>query len=182
MSGTGKDNSVVGQVAHGFNAYARAISGYDLENSKKQGTKDSIFGGIANLGGKDGSYSGFNSLSNLIGYNPANGKWGDKGSDADWLNEGLGQINGSNAARHAAGVAGDAVILAKQQADTLLSQTNEAKHQSDIQASSQAAGIRATATAAGAFNPSMTTPLAVGSGGKTSSPKLGSDQEDFLGL
>lgn len=167
MSGTGKDNSVVGQIANTVNQGVRSIFSYDPGKGKFTNKGDSIF----------------KSISQIDGYNPDTGQWGGKGSDVDWLNEGVGQINGSNAARHAAGVAGDAVIEAKKNADTLVSQQNEAKRLDDIQASNQAAGIRATAKAKGAFNPSSATPMAFGPGVTLPiAPKLGSDQQDFLGL
>lgn len=164
MSGTGKDNSVIGQIANTTNEFVRAISSYDPGKGKFTNKGDSVF----------------KSILQVDGYNPDNGKWGDKGSDVDWANEGVGQINGSNAARHAAGVAGDAVNLAKQQADELLQQKNLQQAQTDMQASNQAAGIRATAKSASAFNPSMATALAMGPA--ASAPKLGSDQRDYLGL
>ena len=186
MSGTAKDSSVVGQVANGFNSYVKAITSYDASNGS-WGSKNSVLGGIYSLkdtGGKAGSNTGINTIANLIGYNPANGNWGDKGSDVDWANEGIGQINGSNAARHAAGVAGDAVNLAAQQEATLESQKEAQNQQADINASNSAAAIRATAKATGAFNPSMTTALALGPAAQAAAnaPKLGSDQQDFLGL
>lgn len=190
MSGTAKDSSVLGQVSNGFNSYVKAITSYDASNGS-WGTRDSVVGGlthgIADIGGGasgNGKFVGANMVANLIGYNPANGKWGDKGSDVDWLNEGVGQINGSNAARHAAGVAGDAVNLAAQQEATLESQKEAANQQSDINASNSAAAIRATSKATGAFNPSMTTALALGPAAQiaANAPKLGTDQQDFLGL
>lgn len=168
MSGSGGNSidNITQSIGKGINDGTKDIFSYDISKGKFQSSGDSVF----------------KSVSQIDGYDPDTGKWGGKGSDVDWFNEGLGQVNGTNAARHAAGVAGDAVILAKQQADTLLAQTNEAKHQSDVQASSQAAGIRATAQVTGGFNPSMTTPMALGSGARAVVPKLGSDHEDFLGL
>lgn len=164
MSGTGKDNSVIGQIANTTNQFVRAISSYDPGKGKFTNKGDSVF----------------KSVSQIDGYNPDTGQWGGKGSDVDWLNEGVGQINGSNAARHAAGVAGDAVNLAKEQADELVQQKNIQQAQSDLQASNQAAGARATAKASGVFNPSMATALAMGPA--ATAPKLGSDQRDYLGL
>lgn len=113
----------------------------------------------------------------LYGYNPATGQYGGKGSFVDWANEGLGQLNGSNAARHAAGVAGDAVIQAKADQAQLIQKQQLQKQQMDINASNSAAGIRATSAAQSsmAFNPQSTTPFAFGS-------KLGAGGQDFLGL
>lgn len=185
MSGSSK-NSVVGQVSNGFNSYVKSVTSYDASNGS-WGSKDSILGGLYSLkdvGGKSGSNAGINSLVNLIGYNPSNGKFGDSGSDVDWANEALGQINGSNAARHAAGVAGDASLLAQQQEATLESQKEQQNEQDDINASNSAAAIRATAKGSSAFNPSITTALALGPAAQAAAnaPKLGSDQQDFLGL
>lgn len=119
-----------------------------------------------------------NQVSNFVyAYNPSNGKFGDKGSFVDWADEGLGYLNGSNAARHAAGVAGDAVNQAKVEQGQLIQKQQLQKQQMDINASNSAAGIRATAAAQSsmAFNPQSTTPFAFGS-------KLGAGGQDFLGL
>lgn len=121
----------------------------------------------------------------VYGYNPSTGQWGDNGSFLHAGSETLGQINGTNAARHAQGVAGDAQLQAQANANTLLTNENKTQQQSDVQASSGAAGIRATAKAqaAGAFSPGTTTPLALGPGPTTpAGSRLGSDQQTFLGL
>lgn len=167
MSGTGGGNAIdniTQSIGKGANDFVKGIYSYDPSKGKFDPNADSIF----------------KSISQIDGYDPNTGKWGGKGSDVDWLNEGIGQVNGSNAARHAAGVAGDAVILAKQQADTLQAQKEQQNEQDNINASNQGAGIRATAKAAGAFNPSMATALAVGPAANV--PKLGSDTRDYLGL
>lgn len=110
------------------------------------------------------------------GYNPGNGKFGGKGSFIDWANEGLGQLNGANAQRHALNVAGDAANAAQTQQNLLISQQNELKHQQDVSASSGAAAIRATAQArSGQSFFANSTPQAYG-------PKLGADTTNFLGV
>lgn len=109
-------------------------------------------------------------------YDPSTGKWGGKGSFADWGNEGLGQINGANAQRHAIGVAGDAVNLAQAKQNVLLHQQQQQKQQADIQASSGALAIRNTASSA--FGASTATPMAMATPGS----KLGGDTQNFLGV
>lgn len=120
----------------------------------------------------------YNQYVNMItSYNPSNGKFGDSGSGLSWLGEGVGQINGTNAARHALGVAGDAQIAANAQANQLIQQEQQQKQIQDVQASNSAAGFRATAQAqsqAGFL--SSTAPIAMGGG-----QKLGSNTTNYLG-
>ncbi len=151
-----------------FNDTVKGIFSYDASDGQ-WGTKDSLYGGAAYHIG----HGTLNPVVNLIGYNPSNGKWGDKGSDVDWMNEGLGQINGANAQRHALGVAGDAVIAAQAKQNLLIQQEQTKKMQSDIQASNGAQAIRKSGGSV--FNPSSTTPLAQGN-------KLGADTQNFLGV
>lgn len=124
----------------------------------------------------------WNGLKNIAsdnsGYNFDTGKINERGGlyAADEL---LGGMNGANAARHAAGLAGDAAIAANAKATTLLNQKTQQDAALDRNASSSAAGIRATALAQsrGGFSLANTTPMAQGPG-----IRLGSDQQDFLGL
>ena len=92
--------------------------------------------------------------------------------------EGIGQVTGRNMQRAALNQAGDAQIAAQKAADTLVANTNFQDRQRDVQASSAAAGARATAAASSsAFNPANTAAMAVGPGAK-----LGGDTQNFLGM
>lgn len=119
--------------------------------------------------------NGYNSLINLAtSYDPKTGKVAGKGSDLDWANEALGQINGANAQRHAIGVAGDAVNAANAKQNLLLQQQQTQKMQADYQASNGAAAI--SRGGGSIFNPYSVTPMA------TPGAKLGADTQNFLGV
>ncbi len=182
MSSGGSDHSVLNQVAEGWNSLAQSVTTYNPRTGKWGGAGDysqSAFGKVFKALGSTGNglNDAVSTASNAIGYNPKTGQWGGSGSDVSWLNEGFGQINGSNAARHAQGVAGDAVLAAQAQENLLLQQTQEQKRQADVQASSSAGAIRATAAAQSArvFAGSTTTPMAFGN-------KLGASGQDYLGV
>lgn len=161
------------EISKGYNSLVQSVTSYNADNGKFGDYKGSFFDQIAqSVGGNGGDNIG-NKFLNVVGYNGANGKWGGKGSDVDWLNEGFGQINGANAQRHALGVAGDAAIAAKKAQDILIAQQQEEKRLQDVQASNQAGAIRATSTARSnsAFG-DFTPPAA---------SKLGADTTNFLG-
>lgn len=121
---------------------------------------------------------GLNAISSkVVGYDVSAGRPSGSGA-LHAADEFLGGITGRNSQRAAQNQAGDAINAAKANADLLLEQENEKKRVQDVQASSGAAGIRATAAAASssAFA-SSSTPLSFGS-----QQKLGSDTQSFLGI